>query len=253
MNSIAVAGIVFLCAFGGALIGILLRGRLPLPHLSKESQDVVTLATGLIASMAALVLGLLVASASSQFDSQKVGYHELATNLVLLDRSLANYGPEAKPAREALRSTVALVIDRLWPADGSDATTLDAADLTASGRALYATIRNLMPTTDAQRAVQTQALDTCAALARTQWQLSLQDDNSIPRAFLVVLVFWLAVLFSSFGLFAPRNATVMVALFVCALSVAGAVFLIVDLGEPFEGLIRISSKPMRAAFSQLGQ
>ena len=71
--------------------------------------------------------------------------------------------------------------------------------------------------------------------------------------FLVVLVFWLTILFISFGLFAPPNATVIATLFVCALSVSGAIFLILELDQPFEGLIRISSAPLRNALAHLGQ
>jgi hypothetical protein len=253
MNSLASAAVIFGCAFGGVWIGMILRGRLPAAHLSKESQDVVTLATGLVATMAALVLGLLVAGATSQVDSQRDGYNELATNLILLDRSLARYGSETKAAREALHRTVKLVIDHLWPAEGSGGVDLNFADLTARGAVLYEAIRDLSPTNDAQRSIQSQALATCTELAKTRWQLSLQDETSIPTPFLVVLAFWILILFTSFGLYSPRNSTVVVALFVCALSVAGAVFLIADLSQPFDGLIQVSSKPMRTALSQLGQ
>lgn len=253
MNSILIAGVVFACAFGGAVVGIALQRLLPELHLRHDSKEVIRLGTGLIATMAALVLGLLIGGAKSAFDTQRSGFQQLATNVILLDRSLAHFGPEAKPAREQLRGTVVAMIDRLWPADGSESSGLDDPSITADGAALYNTIRELAPRDDGQRSLQAQALQVGADLARTRWLLSQADDGSLPIPFLVVLAFWLFVLFASFGLFAPPNGTVIVVLLVCALSVAGAVLLIVDLDQPFEGLIRVSSVPLRNALAQLGR
>jgi hypothetical protein len=253
VNSVTVAAIVFACAFGGAIVGIFVQSVLPQSHLRQESKDVIKLGTGLIATMAALVLGLLVGTAKSSFDSTNGGFQQLATNIILLDRTLAHYGPDAKQSREGLRRTVASTIDRLWPADGSQSFGLDDATITADAGSLYDSIRSLSPRDDFQRSLQTQALQISADLARNRWQLSQPDDGSLPIPFLVVLAFWLLVLFFSFGLFSPRNATVLTVLFVCSLSVAGAVFLIVDLDQPFEGLLRVSSASLRGALAQLGR
>jgi hypothetical protein len=253
MNSLTVAAIVFACAFGGAIVGIFLQRVLPQSHLRQESKDVIKLGTGLIATMAALVLGLLVGTAKSSFDSQNSGFQQLATNIILLDRTLAHYGPDAKQSREQLRRTITSTIDRLWPADGSHSSGLDDSTITADAGSLYDSIRSLSPRDDSQRSLQTQALQISTDLARNRWQLSQPDDGSLPIPFLVVLAFWLLVLFFSFGLFSPRNGTVLTVLFVCALSVAGAVFLIVDLDQPFEGLLRVSSASLRSALAQLGR
>jgi hypothetical protein len=207
---------------------------------------------GLIGSMAAVVLGLLVAAANGAFNNQQSGFQQLATNLVLLDRALAHYGPEAKGARNALRESTTLLIERLWPAEGPRSTRLDSDELQASGNTLYEAVRNLTPQNDMERSIQSQALGLGADLAKTRWQLAT-DDDSLPRPFLVVLTIWLSSLFLSFGLFAPRNATVIIALVLCAASVSGAIFLIVDLDQPFEGLIQISSGPLRGALAQLGK
>lgn len=253
MNSWEIAAIVFACAVAGALVGMLLRSRLPEHHLVKDSQDVIRLTAGLIGSMAALVLGLLVAAATSSFNNQQSGFQQLAANIVLLDRALAHYGPAAKPARDALRSSTQLLINRLWPADGQPAAKLDAAELTAVGDTTHAAIRNLTPTNDQDRDTQSRAMGLAAEIAKIRWQLSESDDTSLPRPFFVVLTFWLTGLFLSFGLFAPRNITVLVALVIGAASVAGAVFLVVDLAQPYEGLIQISSAPLEHAFEQLGR
>ena len=165
----------------------------------------------------------------------------------------AHYGSEAKKAREILRNLVATTIDRLWPADGSPAVRLDAPELTVNGTVLFEAIRDLSPKTDAQRATQAQALQITADVARTRWLLSQRDDGSIPKPFLGILVFWLSVLFTSFGLFSPRNGTVIVVLIVCALSVASALLLIVDMSQPFTGLFQIPSTSLHNALTQLGQ
>lgn len=248
-----IAGIVFACAFGGALAGLILRATVPAHHLSNESKDVVKLGAGLIATLSALVLGLLIASAKSSFDAQRTGFQQLSANIVLLDRTLARYGPETKNAREALRQLVASAIERLWSENPSKSSGLGASVITVGGSAVFDRVRDLSPKTEAQRWQQSQALQICTELAKTRWLLTEQDESAIPTPFLVVVVFWLTVLFTSWGLFSPLNPIVIVTLLVCALSVAGAMFLIVDLDQPFDGLIQISSTPLRNALSQLGQ
>lgn len=253
MSSIAIAVIAFACAFGGAALGIFLRAILPESHLSNDSKDVIKLGTGFIGTMAALVLGLLVASATSAFNSEASGFQQLATNYILLDRVLAHYGPEAKGGREQLRHSVDTILNRLWPANGPRSPRFSAPEITVANRALFDSIRDLSPRNDAQRLVQAQAVQIGVELGKTRWVLSQGEDSSVPIPFLVVLMFWLSALFTAFGLLSPRNATVITVLFVCALSVAGAIFLILDLDQPFEGLIRISSGPLRDALSQLGR
>jgi hypothetical protein len=253
VDSLNIAAIVFACAFGGAAFGMLLRAVLPEPHLSNDSKEVMKMGTGLIATISALVLGLLIASAKSSYDGQKTGYQQMAANFVLLDRRLAQYGPEAKPARDLLRRAVSTLIDRLWPADGSRVSGLDATEITELGGAVLKAVRELAPRTDVERSLQSQALQIGGELARLRWSLSQQEDSAIPTPFLVVLVFWLFVLFTSFGLYSPRNATVITVHCVCALSVAGALFLIVDLGQPFQGMFQIPSTPFQKALAQFGQ
>ena len=111
MSSISITLIAFACVFGGALLGLLLQTVLPRHHLHVDSKDVVKLGMGLVGTMAALVLGLLVASAKGSYDAQSTELTDLAANVVLLDRVLAHYGPETKEARELLRSTVAQIMN----------------------------------------------------------------------------------------------------------------------------------------------
>jgi hypothetical protein len=122
-----------------------------------------------------------------------------------------------------------------------------------SVEALIDDIQQLLPHSEAQRFLQSQALTMALDLGRTRVLLFEQLGSSIPVPFLVVLVFWLSIIFASFGVFAPRNATVVAAFFICALSVSGAIFLIRELDQSFEGLLQVSSAPLRATLAQLGQ
>ena len=254
MPFMAISWIVFACVFGGALLGMRLRAVLPAHHLSTEAQDIVKLALGLIGTLAALVLGLLIAAAQSTFREQRSDIIQLSAHIIVLDRLLAQYGPETKAARDVLRSVVVHTLNELWPEHGSQPVQLDPTTSQAEG--LYDHIQALAPQNDTQRSLQAQALSLAFTLVQTRWLMFVQQVRSISGAFLivlVVLVFWLTTIFFSFGLLAPPNATVIAALFVCALSVAGAIFLMVEGNRPFEGLLRIPSDPLRTALEHLGQ
>jgi hypothetical protein len=254
MSFMAISWIVFACVFGGALLGTFLRAVLPEHHLSADSKDIVRLAIGLIGTMAALVLGLLIATAQSTFREQRSDIMQLSAHIIVLDRLLAQYGPETKEARDLLRSAVVHTLNQMWPENGSQPVQLDPT--ASKAEVLYDQIQALSPQNDTQRSLQAQALSLAFNLLQTRWLMFVQQVRAIPLPFLIVLgvlVFWLTTIFFSFGLFAPPNATVIAALFVCALSVAGAIFLIVELNRPFEGLLRIPSDPLRTALEHLGQ
>jgi hypothetical protein len=250
----AITGIVFACIFGGTLLGMLLRVILPEQHLSGESKDVVKLGMGLIGTMTALVLGLLIASAKSSFDAQRTGLAQLSANIIVLDRALAHYGAESKGVREMLRASVADMLEHTWPQETSQSGPA-AAKVRTEGRyeGLFEQIQGLAPKNDAQRTLQAQALKTGADIGQMRWLLFTQKGSSIPTPFLMVMVCWLTLILASFSLFAPCNATVFSTLLVCALAVSSAVFLILELDQPFAGMIQISSAPMRDTLAQLGR
>ena len=250
MNSIAVSLIVFTCVFGGALLGMLLRAVLPEHHLGSDSKDIVKLGMGLVGTMAALVLGLLVASAKGSYDVQGSELTQLSANVVLLDRILAHYGPETKEARDLLRGVVARLLDRMWSRDHERPAESDPPS--AGGEALYEKIQGLSPKDDSQRWLQTQALNIAIGIGQTRWSMYEQGTTSVSVPLLVVLVLWLTLILGSFGLFAPANATVITSLCLSALSVSGAVFLILEMYSPYSGVIQVSSAPLRAALAHLG-
>jgi hypothetical protein len=235
--------------FGGALLGMWLARVLPEHHLNAETKDLVKLSIGLIGTMAALLLGLLVASAKSAYDLRSSELTQMAANISFLDRGLAHYGLESTEARAILKIAVAELIDQLWPKAGDRG----SLPLRGQGDLMYDKIQGLTPHSDAQRSIQSQLESVVVNLAQTRLLLIAQSGSSISTPFLVVVVFWLTVLFISFGLFAPRNATAVVTLLLAAISVAGALFLIIELDRPFSGLIQISSAPLQNALSNLGK
>lgn len=251
MSSIVVSLIVFACLFGGACCGMLLRRVLPQDHLSADSNNAVSKGMGLVATMSALVLGLLVSSAKTFYDSQSTELTEMSAKVILLDRTLAHYGPEAKEVRDLLRGAIAGSIDRIWPQERIGASKLVAPSI--APEALLVKIEAMSPLDERQRTLRTQALNMAAGLIQTRWLMYEQGAGSVSSPMLAIMVFWLAAIFIHFGLFAPRNATVTAALFVTGLSVSGAIFLILAMYAPFGGLIEISSAPLRAALAQLGQ
>jgi hypothetical protein len=232
----------------------MLVGRaLPGSHLSGESKDAVKLGLTLIATLTALVLGLLVASAKGTYDTQNSAVKQLSANVILLDRVLAGYGPQTKEARELLRRAAARMQERIWPADGARSGDLSLGGARPEIELFYNMVANLAPKNDAQRTLKARALDITIDLGRTRTALFAQRGSSIPLPFLVVLVVWLIVLFTGYGILAPRNATVVAMMVVCILSVAAALFLILELDRPFEGLLRISSAPLDDAIARLGE
>ncbi len=251
MSSITIGLIVFACVFGGAMFGILLHAVLPQHHLASETKDIVKMGMGLVGTMAALVLGLLVASAKGSYDAQGAEVTQLAANFALLDRVLAHYGPETKEVRGLMRSAGGRMIDQLWSKDTSSATPSLAPS--AGGEILLDKIQGLAPTNDTQRSLQGQALSMTMDLGKTRWLMYAQQAVSVSTPLLVVLVLWLTAIFISFGLFAPFNGTVVTSLLVSALSVSGAILLILEMYSPYSGLIQVSSAPLRAALAQLGQ
>ena len=251
MNSIAIGLIVFACCFGGALFGMFLSTRLPEQHLRAESKNIVNLGMGLVGTMTALVLGLLVASAKSYYDNQSTELTEMSANIVVLDRVLAHYGPEAQEVRDLLHGAAARMLTLLWSQDSQRNPQM--APTAAGGEIIFDKIQELSPKSDPQHSLQAQALSMAVALGKTRWLMFEQGSSSISTPLLAMLVFWLAIIFTSFGLFAPRNATVMVSLFLCALAVGTAIFLILEMYAPFQGLIQISSAPVRSALAQLGK
>jgi hypothetical protein len=249
MSALALSCLIFVLTLGGILLGTLLRRALPKHHLSKDSQDVVRLGVGLIATLAALLLGLLIAAAKSSFDTQSTQVTQITADVILLDNLLAQYGPEARPIRQQMRSGIGPWVDQLWrEKQASSATPFEA---NASAEQVYLAVQALSPQNDLQRSLQARAAQISNDLVQTRFLLFAESGNVIPTPFLVILVLWLVIIFASFSLFSDLNGTVFTCLSLFALSASCAIFLILELSQPFSGLMMISREPLRHALAPL--
>src|SRR5262245_53550397 len=195
---------------GGIFLGVMLRSMLPKHHLSEDSQDVVRLAIGLVATIAALVLGLLIAAAKGSFDTQSAQVKQMTADIILLDCLLAEYGPEALPIRKNIRAALGPYTDTLWREKGMKLQT--PFTTSAAGERIYLNIQMLSPNTDLQRSLQSRAIQAANDLTQIRLLLFVESDNSIPVPFLAVLVIWLVIIFTSFSLFASLNPTALAVL-----------------------------------------
>jgi hypothetical protein len=278
MDPLLITLLVFLCAFGGILLGTYMREQLPDHHLGDDSKDIVKLSTGLIATLTALTLGLLVASANDSFQSFNDGLDKMGADFLTMDRAMAAYGPETHEAREALRQYALIVLLVNWPEDKDKLEGLvTPAEMAASASILQAPsafsqqrlaglkgalalsniqdkLLKLAPKDDAQRWRQARALEISGKMVEQRWLLIEQTQAAaLPTPFLVMLVIWLVILFITFSLFAPSNKTVKTVLILCAMSVSGAIFLMLELGKPTGGLLKASSAPIIKVLDLLGQ
>jgi hypothetical protein len=253
MNATVVALIMLAFVFGGALFGFWLQKVLPDQHLSTDSKEVVRLVTALVATIAALVLSLLVSSAKSTFDRFDDELTQNAARVVMLDRTLNEYGPQTNDIRALIKANYARRIDLLFSGDGAVKNKVDGSLAITREENIDARLFALAPTGPVQQGLQARAVELNGEMNMTRTLMHAQREDSMPTALLIVLGGWLSLIFATFGLFAPRNAVVMGALFVCSMSAAGAVFLILEMNSPFTGLITISSAPMREALLYLGK
>ena len=253
MSSLAIAIVIFACILIGTAIGMLVGRRLPSHHLSGDSKDAVKQGLALIATLTALVLGLLVATTKGTFDTQSAAVKEAAAQFVVLDRVLDRYGPESKEARDVLPGIINVTLKQMWPENSELHANLTATELRTVGEVLFDKVSALEPKTDTQRMLKSRAQEITISLSQTRQRLLAQKESSIPTPFLLVLGFWLTMLFTCYGLLAPRNPTVIAVLMICMLSVSGAVFLVLEMDKPFDGTVRVSSAPLRAALARLGE
>jgi len=251
LNAWAISLVAFVIMLAGAAAGVVLRRSLPQHHLNDHSKDVVRLGSALIATLSALVLGLLITSAKNAYDTQRNEIRQMAAKLVLLDGQLERYGPEARPARELQRQAIGSLIDRIWGERALKASTGAPYRPSVEGDLVYAAIEALAPQNDVQRNLKLRALQTTTGITEQRVLLFEQSDIGLPTPLLAVVVFWLTILLASFTLFSPINPTGGVALVIIALSASGAIYLILEMSNPFMGLMQIPSDSLRNALGVL--
>jgi hypothetical protein len=250
--TISLYGLVaFVVIFGGGISGLLLGKVLPDRYRQDPSRQIVQTAMGMVSLLSALVLGLMVATAKNKFDTSNKQTDEFAANLMLLDRELVSYGEETKDIRSLLGKYAVAKIAENWPLEPGPTPAPGDPPAWRVFETMQQKLRALSPQTAAQRSTLSNALEITTDLTKTSWLQTAQQPGHVPHPFILILVVWLSILFMSFGLFAPHNALAVVALFICALSLAGAIVLVVDMDKPFEGFISISPQPMQEALARI--
>jgi len=253
MSAAGLGIISFLCVLVGMVAGMLLRNALPDHHLSGDSRDAVKMGAGLIATLSALVLGLLISSAKDSFDAMNNAITEGSAKLIVLDRILAQYGPQTQDIRDHLRCSMIRTATMIWPEQEDDKKMIAFEESPITMELIAAKVRELSPQNDMQKMFQSEAIGICRDLLQTRWLVIERAQLSLPMAFIVVLLFWLTMLFGTFGLLAPANKTAVAALVVCALSVGGAIFLIEEMNKPLGGMVKVSNAPLLKAIEYMGQ
>lgn len=258
-------GLVFLITFAAVLIGMAggsyLRTRLPDGHLNPNTKEVIRLGSGLLGTLAALVLGLLVASSKNAYDTQAGNVRQLTAGVILIDEMLMQYGQDSRDSRDSqntremrgvLRQSLDKLANAVWRQEATQIPAVTPFAASTAAERFYIAIEALTPTTDIQRVLKPRILDAATELARARLLIFAQIDTPVPWPFLMILILWLTVIFTSFSLFVEANPIVVTALLIFALSVSSALFLIMDLGQPFTGLMQIPGAPLRHALMPLG-
>lgn len=249
MSAVETALLALSMTLASIAAGVFLRHKLPEAHLSGDSKDVIKLATALVATMAALVTALLFASTRASYEATHSQVGQLTANVIELDRLLKDYGAEGVALRQALRQDVSAIVATIWRDD--DAVIPTPAQASTTESRVIARLRQLVPRDSLQASLQARASTVSNALAEIQLTLYAHPSDSLSKPFVFVLVLWLCFIFGSFAMSADANATMLCVLFFCALSAASAIYLILELGQPFDGLMQVSSDPLRHALAPL--
>ena len=249
------SGWVFLVTFGstvgGMLLGTMLRALLPAAHLNTDTKEVVRLGVGLLATLSAVAISLMIASAKTSYDTQDAHFRQFSADVILTDQLLAQYGPDAVEVRKLMRIAIPAALDRIWREKAVGAAQNNAFTTSSVAEQIYDAIEALAPANDAQRLLKPRIEQAAGDIARARLLMFADVDTPIQRPFLLILVFWLTVIFISFSLFVEPGPVVLAAMLIFALSVASALFLVADLSRPFAGLMQISNEHLREALAPL--
>jgi hypothetical protein len=251
MSALAISAVACAAMLGAAIVGMLLRSVLPERYLTAESKEVVRLGTALVATMAAMLLGLLVSSTRSSYEEKRGQVIHMTADLIELDILMKDYGPEGRAVRQVMRAAIAPMIQSIWRARTEEFRPDADAVPDAGTEKILGAIGNLAPQNDGQRARRERAIVVGLDLAQIQFVLFSQPANAISIPFITIVVLWLTFLFSTFTLSGPSNPLIVVVLLIAALSAASAIFLILDLDRPFGGLLQIPTLPLRNALPAL--
>jgi hypothetical protein len=249
-NPIFVGLIVLTVILAGTFAGWKLRKLLPAEQLTEETRSLVSVSTAIVATVSALVLGLLISNANSTFIRLGGEVTALSAQILRLDKILFRYGSDAQPARETLREYAKQKTADMFPENPENVRLGNPSTYELLQR-LEDRLLALKPQNPRDQWWMGQAMTLASKIGDTRWLIAQQVGQGTPKAFVTLLVFWLALLFASFALFAPHNLTSAVILTLSALAVTGAVAMFLELEQGFGRIIHISPKPMRQAVQLL--
>jgi len=250
LSAVDIALVTFGLILVSIVIGLMMRYWLPEEHISGDSKEVIRLVTALIGTMAAVVLALLFASTRSSFEATNSSVGRMTTSVIELDHILQEYGPEGRDLRMALRHDVIAIVASIWQ---DDAAVQVRPDSPAGQVTVLAKLRRMTPANPLQAALQARALSVSGDLEQTRLSLLAQPTDSISKTFVIVLVLWLCFIFLSFSMSAKANTTLVIMLVICAFSASSAIYLILELGQPFDGLMQIPNAALRDALGPLSK
>jgi hypothetical protein len=254
MSALLAGAVVFIVTLGAGLLGLAMKSRLAEEHKSGESRGVVGQIAGLVTLLLALVLGTLIGVSYSYFATQKTELEGFSAQILRLDQALKQYGPETQPAREKLKEAIVKGYDAFWGGGEPDPAALTVAGPLASAQATMDYLATLQPKTDAQKTALSTANTYTGMIEQSRLLMALQISSPpVSWVLIAILIFWTAALFFGVGLYAESNAVVLSALTFGALSVAFAVFLILGMGQPYSGAVKINPAALREAIDYLGK
>jgi hypothetical protein len=240
----------FSCVLSGAVLGSLLRKVVPVNHLNGDAKDVIKLGIGLVGTIVSIVLGMMIASAKSSYDTQSAELAAMSARIVMVDRGLTYYGPEAHEARVLIRQFVIRLLDTMWSEDYAG---LSPDEQTRSdGESIRRSVVQLSPKDEAQRSLQAQAVSILTEIGIMRW-LMYEQRVAVPTMVMAILISWLTIIFTAYGLFTPPNVTVFCCLVVFAMTVSGAIFLIGEMYSPYTGIVQVSKVPLQTTLKHMSR
>ena len=252
MNTLIFVVGIAVFAFGAGMLGLTLHVWLPEKHAPDRSREMIGAMTGMLSLLLALVLGTLVGSAYTVYATQKAELETLAARTLQLDSALEAFGPEAQPGRDGLRKAITQSYNRIWGQEDADLDSLSVKPVLAGSKMLEMFLMSLTPKTDAQKQVLATANVAASQIAQTRVLMTLQLAGGISWPMLAIVVCWSLLLFCGYGLVSPVNATVVTALALGAIAVASAIFIIIELSQPYSGLFKLPPGAMIETIKALG-
>ena len=244
LTSAFIAGVVAVLAFGSGMVGLFLQKRLPQHHMSGGSTDMILAVIGLVSLLLALVLGTLVGKTYESFTTQKSELETMASRVLLVDPARAQSGPEAKPLRDKLKEATTQTYNLFWRGADSDPAEFKVDVPLTRWRAMTTLLSSLDPTTTEQKEALAAAKQNLGLMEQTRLLMSLQLSSAVAWSLVISVIGWSMFLFCGFGVRSGANLTTIAALALGAISVASAMFLILDLSQPYSGLFRIPPSAM---------